>query len=53
MTRRPELSFTGAVGDLEPDDGPFVVVDVGGGSTEVVVGDVTSDGIEHRRRPAR
>ena len=23
------LSFTGAVGDLEPDDGPFVVVDVG------------------------
>ncbi|RZS37054.1 exopolyphosphatase/guanosine-5'-triphosphate,3'-diphosphate pyrophosphatase [Herbihabitans rhizosphaerae] len=32
------LSFTGAVGDLDPDDGPFVVVDVGGGSTEVVVG---------------
>ena len=33
------LSFTGAVGDLEPADGPFVVVDVGGGSTEVVLGD--------------
>jgi exopolyphosphatase / guanosine-5'-triphosphate,3'-diphosphate pyrophosphatase len=33
------LSFTGAVGDLNPADGPFVVVDVGGGSTEVVVGD--------------
>lgn len=32
------LSFTGAVGELEPDDGPFVVTDVGGGSTEVVVG---------------
>jgi exopolyphosphatase / guanosine-5'-triphosphate,3'-diphosphate pyrophosphatase len=32
------LSFTGAVGDLEPDDGPFVVTDIGGGSTEVVVG---------------
>jgi exopolyphosphatase / guanosine-5'-triphosphate,3'-diphosphate pyrophosphatase len=32
------LSFTGAVGDLDPDDGPFVVVDVGGGSTEVVLG---------------
>jgi exopolyphosphatase/guanosine-5'-triphosphate,3'-diphosphate pyrophosphatase len=32
------LSFVGAVGDLDPEDGPFVVVDVGGGSTELVVG---------------
>ena len=32
------LSFVGAVGDLDPDDGPFVVADVGGGSTELVVG---------------
>jgi exopolyphosphatase/guanosine-5'-triphosphate,3'-diphosphate pyrophosphatase len=32
------LSFIGAVGDLPEQDGPFVVVDVGGGSTEVVVG---------------
>lgn len=32
------LSFTGAVGDLDPQDGPFVVTDIGGGSTEVVVG---------------
>ncbi|OLF11062.1 exopolyphosphatase [Actinophytocola xinjiangensis] len=32
------LSFTGAVGDLEPQDGPFVVTDIGGGSTEVVTG---------------
>ncbi len=32
------LSFTGAVGDLDPGDGPFVVADVGGGSTEVVLG---------------
>ena len=38
------LSFVGAVGELDPDDGPFVVVDVGGGSTEVVVGDLTDDG---------
>lgn len=32
------LSFTGAVGDFEPEDGPFVVTDIGGGSTELVVG---------------
>jgi exopolyphosphatase/guanosine-5'-triphosphate,3'-diphosphate pyrophosphatase len=32
------LSFAGAVGDLEPEDGPFVVTDLGGGSTELVVG---------------
>jgi exopolyphosphatase/guanosine-5'-triphosphate,3'-diphosphate pyrophosphatase len=34
-----QLSFTGAVGGLDPADGPFLVVDVGGGSTEVVLGD--------------
>ncbi|GGL24180.1 Ppx/GppA phosphatase family protein [Nocardia jinanensis] len=33
------LSFTGAVGELSAADGPFVVVDLGGGSTELVVGD--------------
>jgi len=32
------LSFAGAVGDLEPEDGPFLVTDLGGGSTELVVG---------------
>ncbi|OZM73557.1 exopolyphosphatase [Amycolatopsis antarctica] len=32
------LSFTGAVGEQNPDDGPFLVVDVGGGSTELVLG---------------
>ncbi len=39
-----QLAFTGAVGDLDPDDGPFVVVDTGGGSTELVVGTLT-DGV--------
>jgi len=34
------LSFVGAVGDLDPADGPFVVTDTGGGSTELVVGDL-------------
>lgn len=38
------LSFIGAVGDLDAADGPFVVTDVGGGSTELVVG--TWDGGE-------
>lgn len=34
------LSFAGAVGELDSARGPFVVTDLGGGSTEVVVGDV-------------
>ena len=38
------LAFDGAVGELDPGDGPFVVVDVGGGSTEVVVGALTASG---------
>lgn len=32
------LSFRGAVGELDPASGPFVVVDLGGGSTEIVLG---------------
>lgn len=32
------LSFHGAVDELDPADAPFVVVDLGGGSTEVVLG---------------
>ncbi len=34
-----ELSFAGAVGDLNPATGPFLVVDIGGGSTELVIGE--------------
>ena len=32
------LSFAGAVGEFDPADGPFAVTDLGGGSTEVVLG---------------
>jgi exopolyphosphatase/guanosine-5'-triphosphate,3'-diphosphate pyrophosphatase len=32
------LSFLGATADLSPDDGPFLVLDIGGGSTELVLG---------------
>ncbi|EHK88887.1 Ppx/GppA phosphatase family protein [Saccharomonospora azurea] len=32
------LSFAGAVGEQDSEDGPFLVVDVGGGSTELVLG---------------
>jgi exopolyphosphatase/guanosine-5'-triphosphate,3'-diphosphate pyrophosphatase len=33
-----ELSFRGAVGELNSAGAPFVVVDLGGGSTEIVLG---------------
>lgn len=33
-----ELSFLGAVREMHPSDGPFLVVDIGGGSTEFVFG---------------
>lgn len=32
------LSFLGATSELDADDGPFLVVDIGGGSTEFAVG---------------
>jgi exopolyphosphatase/guanosine-5'-triphosphate,3'-diphosphate pyrophosphatase len=41
-----ELSFAGAVGDLDPASGPFLVVDIGGGSTELVIGE--PDGASNR-----
>jgi exopolyphosphatase/guanosine-5'-triphosphate,3'-diphosphate pyrophosphatase len=33
-----ELSFLGATAELDPADGPFLVVDIGGGSTEFILG---------------
>lgn len=43
-TEEAELSFRGAVGELGSAAAPFVVVDLGGGSTEVVLG--TADGVD-------
>jgi exopolyphosphatase / guanosine-5'-triphosphate,3'-diphosphate pyrophosphatase len=37
-TEEAALSFRGAVGELDSSAAPFVVVDLGGGSTEVVLG---------------
>ncbi|HVL06740.1 MAG TPA: Ppx/GppA phosphatase family protein [Acidimicrobiales bacterium] len=39
------LSFLGATSELDPDDGPFLVADIGGGSTEFVVGSTEPDGV--------
>jgi exopolyphosphatase/guanosine-5'-triphosphate,3'-diphosphate pyrophosphatase len=46
LTGREEgaLSMAGAVAELDPGDGPFLVVDIGGGSTELVVGSGPGDG---------
>ena len=35
------LSFAGAIKDLDPSNGPFLVIDIGGGSTEFVIGTST------------
>jgi exopolyphosphatase / guanosine-5'-triphosphate,3'-diphosphate pyrophosphatase len=39
------LTFRGATLDLDPRDGPYLVVDIGGGSTEFVVGRDESEGV--------
>ena len=39
------LAFTGAVAELDPAGGPFLVVDIGGGSTEFVVGTREPEGV--------
>jgi exopolyphosphatase/guanosine-5'-triphosphate,3'-diphosphate pyrophosphatase len=33
------------VPELDPDDGPFLVVDIGGGSTEFIVGTTDAEGV--------
>ena len=52
--RRPELlggeeearlSFRGATAELDPADGPFLVVDIGGGSTELAFGTTRPDAV--------
>ena len=37
------LSFAGATADLDPDAGPYLIVDIGGGSTEFAVGPRAAD----------
>ena len=39
------LSFLGATADLDPALGPFLVVDIGGGSTEFIVGTDQVEGV--------
>ena len=41
------LSFEGATAGLDPDTGPFLVVDVGGGSTELATGSLDERGHAH------
>jgi exopolyphosphatase/guanosine-5'-triphosphate,3'-diphosphate pyrophosphatase len=43
-TEEAELSFRGATADLDPTGGPYLVVDIGGGSTEFAVGAARLEG---------
>jgi exopolyphosphatase/guanosine-5'-triphosphate,3'-diphosphate pyrophosphatase len=42
-----ELSFLGATAGLPPENGPYLVVDIGGGSTEFAVGAATTAAATH------
>ena len=39
------LSFLGATAELDPEEGPFLVFDIGGGSTEYAVGTTEAEGV--------
>lgn len=39
------LAFAGAISALDPADGPFLVFDIGGGSTEFIVGTDEAEGV--------
>jgi exopolyphosphatase/guanosine-5'-triphosphate,3'-diphosphate pyrophosphatase len=39
------LAFAGATSALDPADGPFLVLDIGGGSTEFIVGSQAVEGV--------
>lgn len=39
------LAFAGAAAELDPSDGPFLVFDIGGGSTELAVGTHEAEGV--------
>jgi exopolyphosphatase/guanosine-5'-triphosphate,3'-diphosphate pyrophosphatase len=41
--REATLSFTGALSQVRPERGPVLVMDIGGGSTEFIVGTVTGE----------
>jgi exopolyphosphatase/guanosine-5'-triphosphate,3'-diphosphate pyrophosphatase len=40
-----ELTFRGATADLDPAGAPFLVVDIGGGSTELIVGTAHAEAV--------
>jgi exopolyphosphatase/guanosine-5'-triphosphate,3'-diphosphate pyrophosphatase len=44
-TEEGRLSFVGATGDLDPALGPFLIVDIGGGSTEFILGTDHVEGV--------
>ena len=41
--REAELSFTGALSRIRPEGDPVLVMDIGGGSTELIVGSATGE----------